>query len=250
MLIINHAARIIMTICTTICTAAALLSCAVDPQTMQNEKNKAGADQTGVPQDHSGGKEPVDHGQKVPALEVLLKLSPLQQGHFMADLVVSERAFKPESGVGAWSSAGLTWKDSDKIPEYTNETTLSLEFQAPGSDKQECRLNNEAWTPCANSWQGTNLGEGWHELQVRTTPSQVVIGAVRWKIDRTAPVPFLVREGNLWAVHANEDLTEALCRNGNQEFDCRTAFALTMGTRIQATVKDKAGNSRQVELAL
>jgi len=180
----------------------------------------------------------------------LLKLAPLESGHMMADLMISNREFRPDQGHGYWELSGFKWIGTMDSTVF-KEDEVTVNFEAPDSQPTECRLNNGAWAACDSTYTATKLAEGVHEVYVRSTKSHSILGVARFESDRTAPILFKTVEsstGNIM-VMGNEELSSIECKIAAKVVDCKAGTPdISIDTVISATAQDIAGNEIKIDL--
>jgi hypothetical protein len=205
--------------------------------------------------------EKTGHGEGIPGepipedtnvlLETLLQMDPLADGHMMADIMNSNRDFRPDEGHGFWETVGFSWVTDAPASTYIKDKELSLTFTSDTEDPTECRLDNGAWEACAGTFTASGLAEGTHEVHVRSGSSKITVGAYRFVADFTPPTVFKVTDtvtGNL-LVMGNETLSSIQCLIDQEEVNCQEgAPANTVSGPLSVTAVDLAGNSTSIEL--
>lgn len=208
--------------------------------------------------DHTEGKseveadgEPNESGRVL--LQTVLRMAPLSEGHMMADIMNSPRAFRPRAGVGAWAASSFAWREPATYPLFTTQNGASFAFVAPEGVSTECRIDNGAWGPCSGGYQAAALTDGYHELSVRAAGGKAVLGTYRWKVDTKPAVVFAVRDPQraLIVVKGNEELGDIKCSLGTQVVDCKAGFPADGATgSLSVEARDLAGNVTTQSLTL
>jgi hypothetical protein len=208
--------------------------------------------------DHTEGKsdvetddEPNESGRVL--LQTVLRMAPLTEGHMMADIMNSPRAFRPHAGLGAWAASSFAWSDPATYPRVTSQNGASFAFVAPEGVNTECRIDNGAWGACSGGYQAAALTDGYHELSVRAAGGKAVLGTYRWKVDTKPAVVFAVRDPQrgMIVVKGNEELGDIKCSLGAQVVDCKAGFPAEGATgALSVEAKDLAGNVTTQSLTL